>query len=195
MQEQVWLIVYFFISSKFVLLQCQKAPMEFRMPLWEVLYGYDEGKPFYIEIQLEIQGLSVARSASDYFHLVQMILPLFSEYLSLYCSASLISDFPGSWGRWSVLFVMLNCISAKRAIWGKWHHQYTLCCRTGKLTLLLEIKTEASQVTHIPKTEETAKSWFLACFAWICEWGLFFRVFPLELDRVLFEKKYQCFQT
>lgn len=108
MQEHVWLIVYFFISSKFVLLQCQKATVEFRMPLWEVMYGYDEGKLFYIEIQLEIQGLSVARSASDYFHLVQMILPLFSEYLSLYCSASLISDFPGSWRRWSVLFVMLK---------------------------------------------------------------------------------------
>lgn len=37
-----------------------------------------------------------------------MILPPFWEYLSLYCSANLTSDFPGSRGRWSVLFVMLK---------------------------------------------------------------------------------------
>lgn len=73
-----------------------------------MLYGCDEGKPFYTEIQIEIQGLSVARSASDYFHSVQIILPPFWEYLSLYCSANLISDFPGSRERWSVLFVMLK---------------------------------------------------------------------------------------
>lgn len=73
-----------------------------------MLYGLDEGKLFYIEIQLEIWGLWVARSASDYFLLVQMILPPFWKYLSLYCSANLISGFPGSRGRWSVLFVMLK---------------------------------------------------------------------------------------
>lgn len=37
-----------------------------------------------------------------------MILPPFWEYLSLHCSANLISDFPGSRGRWSMLFVMLK---------------------------------------------------------------------------------------
>lgn len=167
-----------------------------------MLYKHDERRPFYIEIQLEIRGLFVAGSASDYFHSDQMVLlplPLFWGYLSSYCSANLISDFPGSRGRWSVLFVMLKGTWVAFQTKGlfKGNNTTNTLFATEQANSHCYLKLKEWSIANHPnsQTQENQPSPGFSCTFCLDLWAsrLFFGAFPLELDRVLFRKKLSVF--
>lgn len=135
-----------------------------------MLYKRDDRKPFYNEIQFEIRGLFAAGSASDYFPLRPTGFASIASISGvsvfiLQCQSHL--RFSRLQGKTKCVICHaegnMSCVSDKRVIQGERHHQYTLCCRASKLTLLLEIKrVKHRKSPKFPDTGEPAKSWILA---------------------------------